>query len=357
MKNESENSKAFNELMSDAPAGQFDLAPGLSAEEMKAIFFDEDALIEAPEKIYRLNGGKHRYYYKFDEAGEPIFFTSVTTMIKQTMPTSPHLIKWIADMGYDESQNYAQDRADYGTFMHAEIAELLITQRYDMNNLKSKLKDYIEKEKLPQDFINYADDFKKDILAFAQFMIDCKVKPLAVEIVLAHPTDGYAGAIDLVCEMTLEISDYWGVHYKTGAQAGEPKKTKKECTFMAIVDFKSGRKGFYEEHEVQLQAYHEMWQLAYPEKKVERYFNWSPKDWRGTTPTYNLKDQSEANSRAKLAHLVELARIENDRKNNVVTLVEGVIDLKKGLGSNVTEMSLSELVKKRQAEKDKANNK
>ena len=56
---------------------------------------------------------------------------------------------------------------------------------------------FIESEQLPSDFMGYADDFKKDILAFAQFMKDTDLKPLAIEIVLTNPEDGYAGAIDL----------------------------------------------------------------------------------------------------------------------------------------------------------------
>lgn len=354
MKNESEqNSAAFDAMMQDAPEGVYELAPGLTSEEMLAVFFNDKALVEAPETIYRLQGSSHRYYYTFDEQGQPNFFTSVTTMIKQTMPTSPHLIKWIADMGYDESRVYAQERADYGTFMHTEIAELLINRTYDTEKVKARLKAYIEKESLPSSFINHADEIKKDVLAFAQFMIECDVKPLAIEIVLAHPTDGYAGAIDLVCEMSVEVKGFFGEHFKTGARAGQPKETKQLQTFTAIVDFKSGRKGFYEEHEIQLQAYCEMWQAHFPNKPVERVYNWSPKDWRTTTPTYNLKDQTESKSRYKLKHLVELAGVERDRRNNTVTIVNGVIDLKAGLAANVTEMTLSELVKKRKKEAQK----
>lgn len=356
MKNESENSKAFEALMSDTPEGAFEIAQGITAEEMKAIFFDEKALVEAPERIYRLNGGKHRYYYKFDPtSGEPEFYTSVTTLIKQTMPTSEHLIKWMADMGYDESKNYAADRAAYGTFMHMEIAELLITKRYDTNQLKSKLKDYIEKEKLPQDFINYEDDLKKDLLAFGQFMIDCQVEPLAIEIVLAHPTDGYAGAIDLVCEMKVDCTDFWGEVYKTGAKAGEPRKTKRTLEVTAIVDFKSGRKGFYEENEIQLEAYMQMWQKHFPNKQVERVFNWSPKDWRGAKPTYNLQDQTAAKSRGKLQHLVELAKIESEKKSNTVVVIDGIIDVTKKTIGDVTELTLSEVVKKRKEDKERNN--
>ena len=167
MRTKSENAKAENEVlnglqpvveMADAvkgiePAasqqpeinpfgtsetGSFEIAPGMTVEEIKAEYFNEDALQEQPEPVYRLDSSGHRYYYTFDENGEPMFYVSVTTLIKQTLPTSPQLIKWIADIGYEESQRYAQERAAYGTFMHSQLAELLIARSYNLNGLKER---------------------------------------------------------------------------------------------------------------------------------------------------------------------------------------------------------------------------
>lgn len=340
--------------LKDTESPVFEIAPGMTAEEMTAMFFAKDALIEAPEKVYRLNASGHRYYYTFREDGQPQFFVSVTTFIKQTMPTSPILLKWIAETGYSESQVYAQERASYGTFMHAQIAELLITGRYDLNSVKARLRDYIEKEQLPSNFINYAEDLKKDILAFAQFAIETNLKPIAIELVLTHPRDGYAGAMDLACEFDAEISGYFGEFYKTGANAGKERKTTKIERVRAIIDFKSGRKGFFEEHEVQLHAYKEMWNLHFPSTPIQRVFNWSPKDWRGTTPTYNLKDQTDSPNAKKLPYLVELARIEDDKRDNTVVLCSGAINLEttKDLTGNISEFTLSEIVKKKTERKE-----
>ena len=377
MRTKSENAKAENEVlnglqpvveMADAvkgiePAasqqpeinpfgtsetGSFEIAPGMTVEEIKAEFFNEDALQEQPEPVYRLDSSGHRYYYTFDENGEPMFYVSVTTLIKQTLPTSPQLIKWIADMGYEESQRYAQERAAYGTFMHSQLAELLIARSYNLNGLKERLKMYIESEQLPGDFINYADDFKKDILAFAQFMKDTDLKPLAIELVLTNPQDGYAGAIDLCAEITIEEKGFFGDVYKTGANAGKPKETKCQRRIRAIIDFKSGRKGFFPEHEVQLLAYKTMWNMHFEKYPVEKVFNWAPKDWRGTTPTYNFKDQTESKNAQKLPYLVELARIEDEKRDNTIVACAGIIDLDKpNFEGNITELSLAEVVKKR----------
>lgn len=330
----------------------YEIAPGMTVEQIKAEFFNADALQEQPEPVYRLDSNGHRYYYTFDENGEPQFYVSVTTLIKQTLPTSPQLLKWIADMGYDESRRYAAERAAYGTFMHAQIGELLITHTYDLNSLRDRLKSYIESEKLPSDFINYADDLKKDVLAFAQFAKDVELKPLAIELVLTNPNDGYAGAIDLCSEITVEEKGFFGEVYKTGAKAGQPKETKQQRRIRAIIDFKSGRKGFFPEHEVQLHAYKTMWNMHFEQYPVEKVYNWSPCDWRGKTPTYKFKDQTESKNAQKLPYLVELARIEDEKRDNTVISCNGIIDLESpNFENNITELSLAEVVKKHSQDK------
>ena len=341
-----------NEVNPFGESSAFEIAPGMTVEQIQAEFFNEDALQEQPEPVYRLDSSGHRYYYTFDKFGEPRFFVSVTTLIKQTLPTSPSLVKWIADMGYEESQRFAQERAHYGTFMHAQLAELLITRSYNLNLIRERLRMFIESEQLPGDFMGYADDFKKDILAFAQFMKDTDLKPLAIEIVLTNPEDGYAGAIDLVAELTIEEKGFFGEVYKTGANAGKPKETKQQRRIRAIIDFKSGRKGFFPEYEIQLHAYKKMWNMNFEAHPVEKVFNWSPKDWRGKTPTYNFKDQTDSKNAKKLPYLVELARIEDEKRDNTVVSCSGIIDLDNpnGLENNVTELSLSEVVKKRKQE-------
>lgn len=311
----------------EQPAGAFEIVPGMTVEEMTAMFFD-GALIEPPYKVWQLNSKGHRYYYKFDDNGNPEFYPSVTTILSQTMPKSEFLIKWIAEKGIDEAERYKAERAAYGTFMHAQFEELIINRFYDLDGLKAKLKDYIDNNKLPADFIYYADDFKKDILAFAQFVLDYDVKPLAVEIALVHPVHNYAGMIDLPCTML-------------------SKPGSKEY-INAIVDFKSGRKGFYEEAEIQLHLYAMMWNENFPDIPIDRVFNFSPKDWR-KKPTYNLKDQTDSPNAKKIPYLLELAAIEDEKRDNTFTAVSGEISLdnEPDLTNNIVSLTLAELVKKK----------
>lgn len=297
------------------------LADGITSEKLSAYFFDATKLARQPETIYRLDSKGHRYYYRFGADDMPIFFTSVTTMIKNTLPTSPSLIKWMADRGSEDSKAEAEERAHYGTFLHIQAGELLINGNYDLDKLQSKLEAYAMVHKVTiRD--NWVGELKKDVLAFAQFMIDTNFKPLAIEICLYHPTDNYAGAIDIVGEMD------W-----------------KKARIRAIIDIKSGRKGFYESHEIQLKAYKEMWDLHFPELPVDKVFNFSPKDWRNS-PTYNFKDQTESRNAEKLPYLVALAKIEDAKRENKVTVIGGNIDLLKRLGDNVSEYTFIELIKK-----------
>ena len=106
----------FEAMEPEQPTGVFEIVPGMTVEEMTAMFFNVDALIEPPYKIWQLNSKGHRYYYRYDENGNPEFFPSVTTILSQTLPKSPFLINWIANKGIEEAERYKGERAAYGTF-------------------------------------------------------------------------------------------------------------------------------------------------------------------------------------------------------------------------------------------------
>lgn len=309
-----------------------EIAPGMTVEEIRAVYFNADALKEPAYRLFQLNSDGHRYYYRFNDAGEPEFYPSVTTLLKQVMPTPPALLDWMIANGKDGSTEKRDLAAAYGTFMHGEFEKLIINRRYDFDSVPASMLAYMERENLPEKvFAEWLPKIRKDVLAFAQFIKDWNVKPLAVEIGLYHPQFHYAGCLDLPCVMT------------------DPKTGK---SFVAIVDFKSGRKGFYEEHELQLHLYKEMWNIHYPETPVTRVFNFSPKDWR-KSPTYNLKDQTDSANAKKLPYLLALATIEDEKRDNTLTIIRGVLDLDKGkISDNILNLSLAELIKTKAAEKD-----
>lgn len=309
-----------------------EIFPGITTEEIKAVFFNADALREPPYRIYQLNTESYRYYYRFDENGDPVFYPSVTTLLRQVMPTSPFLIKWMLENGKEQADEKRDLAAAYGTFMHIQFERLIINRKVNFDTMPAELLDYMQRENLPEKvFTEWIGKIRKDILSFAQFVKDYNVRALAIEIGLAHPEFHFAGCIDLPCVMT------------------DPK-TKKDYT--AIVDFKSGRKGFWEEHELQLHLYKMMWEVNFPDLPVAKVYNFSPKDWR-TKPTYNLKDQTDSVNAKKIPHLLALATIEDEKRENTLTIISGEYSLDDGDPlANITTLSLSELIKKKAEEKE-----
>ena len=327
-----QNDAALAALMAPEAEPAKEVFPGMTVEEIRAVFFNADALKEPPYRVFQLNSDGYRYYYRFNENGEPEFYPSVTTLLKQVMPTPPALLDWMIANGKDGGTEKRDIAAAYGTFMHGQFETLIINRRYDFDNVPAVLLAYMEREHVPESlFSQWVVKVRKDVLAFAQFVKDYNVKPLAVEIGLVHPKFHYAGCLDLPCVMT------------------DPKTAK---TFTAIVDFKSGRKGFFEEHELQLHLYREMWNVNFENVPIERVFNFSPKDWR-TKPTYNLKDQTDSVNAKKLPYLLALATIEDEKRDNTLTIVRGVLDLDKGkIADNVFTLSLSELIRTKADAKD-----
>ena len=76
------------------------------------------------------------------------------------------------------------------------------------------------------------------------------------------------------------------------------------------------------------------------------FFNFSPKDWR-KKPSYNLKEQTESPNIRKIPYLLEIAAIEDEKRDNTFTAVNGmvVLDDAPDLSQNVISLSLAELIK------------
>lgn len=307
--------------------GAIEVAPGLTSEEMKALFFNAEALREPAYRLYQLNSDNHRYYYRY--VGDDIrFYPSVTTLIKQVLPTSPALIDWMIANGKDGSIEKRDLAAAYGTFMHIQYESLVINRRYDFDNVPNLLSEYLAKENLPEKVFNeWLTKVRKDVLAFAQFVKDWNVRALAVEVGLCSEK-GFAGCVDLPCMMT------------------DPKTGD---TFRAIVDFKSGRKGFWEEHEIQLHLYSIMWNENFPDCPISRVFNFSPKDWR-KKPTYNLKEQTEAKSAQKIPHILGLASVLYEDREDTLTIISGELNLDSGkIDDAYKTVSLADVIKSKKA--------
>lgn len=323
-----------------------ELLPDVFYEVCVPEFLDPNWMREQPEEVFRLDRKGRRYYYTLDENNNPTFYISVTTFIQNSLPTSPFLTEWKVQQGENYAE-VAEERAHYGTFLHIQCGELLIDSTYNLDTLPYKLEKYADEHKLQPSFLKHSEELKRDVLAFAQFIIDKEVTPIAIEIVLTDRERGLAGAVDLVCEMNVEEKVLSEQRYQSGPRKGQRKEVKEIQRQVCIVDIKSGRKGFWESHEIQLHQYWRMWDMAFPNVRVQKVFNWAPSDWRPPIPSYKLKDQTLVKSKEKLPYLVRIAQVEDERKDNSLTIYHGTIDIVKGLYDNVETISMTELIRKK----------
>lgn len=308
------------------------VSAGYTAEEVKSQFFNEMAILEKPRQIFRLQYEGNRYYYTFGDDGEPRFFISITSLTDKQAPKGSHLIKWMAEKGIEAAEAHRDKRAEYGTFLHICCGELMLNKRFDLDALPIRLEEHFTPLHLPLQWIReFVPELRKDILSFAQFLKDYEVEPIAIEMPLASDMYGCASTIDIVARMNDKCYD------KT-----PPEKRKK---VWAIIDIKSGKKGFNEQHEVQLY----MGKIAFEENfptspRIDKMFNWSPQDWY-KYPTYKVKDQTQTKGQKKLEHYLALQAIDEDGQEKLITVTGGKIDLNEDLTANYKSAPYTEIVK------------
>lgn len=333
------------------------IALGTTAEQMKAMYFNATQLKEVNYRLYQLNSRGERYYYTFSEDGEPIFFPSVTTILHKVAPENKILTEWKLSLGKEQSEAYTAERAAYGTFLHGQLEKLIIARAIDLDTIKDELVLYAESHKLTESFAeSHIEEAKADIVAFAKWIKDYDVRPYAVEIALYSPSLGCAGMIDLVANLReYSLDDEQKAVEKAGADAEKVAKAHEKygARIDAIVDFKSGKKGFYESYEIQLEIYRRMWNEQFPDTPIERIFNIAPKNWLGTVkkvPSYSFEEQTDKPSALKIEPILNLYALEEERERKIVS-ISGMLSLDSE-NTNVQIFNLVDLVKEHRAEVD-----
>ena len=225
--------------------------------------------IEPSYRLYRYDRGDDRFYYQV--TGEDIKpYLSVTSFVSKSLPTSKYLIKWVGDLGNDMSDHKAYVAALYGTIYHIEIAKAVKEMSYDFRTIRKVLQSSVPVH-LYHLISRWEWQLKKDMAAFILFLQEKVVRVIACEIGVASDEYGLGGTIDLVCEL------------KFG-----------QGTVIAIVDFKSGKKGFWDSHELQLHCYKEIFNESFGALlEVTHVFNFAPNDWK-KKPSYKLKNQTKS---------------------------------------------------------------
>lgn len=340
----------------------------MNAKELVTTYFKHDSLMLRPYTMWRhsFGEGNGRMYYSFDfkpqPNGYPLFFISLTTLLDNTLPTPPSLIKWMCDFpgGQAAAKAYAKQRASYGTIMHALYGRLIKHNTLSREDVKMVVfgtlpdndseVEYLRSIKAPEnvDRNAWVDELWRDCQSFQQFLIEYDVKPMAIEIILGSK-DGYATPIDLVCEMNDTQEGFWGEVYKSNSgdnKKGDPKKSKKIVRIIGLINFKSGRKGFHESNEIQLEFERRLFEENYPNIKVDKIFNFAPVDFKTNIPTYKLKDQSDSLEREMFEPLLKIASLKLFKKTQFIKLSGGTMKFKETDPSTLNKsMPLKEWIK------------
>lgn len=302
----------------------------MSFENVATEWFDEDALRLPDYKVGRVNFGKGRSYIRINEGGQletPLrLYTSLTTAINSCAPMEQPLLEWYCKHGVTEAARLTKVAQMYGTLMHLEIGKFLKEKVYDFDTTDQVVEDYTSEHSYwDTDCKEWAMKLKYDMAAFIQFFIDYEVVPLGIEYVLLSDK-GFGTLIDLVCKITISEKGYWGEFYKTGDRKGEPKETSMRVTKTAIINFKSGRKGFYRSNGIQIECERQLWEENFADLPIDMAMNWAPNEWT-SNPGYHVKDwkgdicQEEIDAVLMLANVRYASKAENKSYLNISGVV------------------------------------
>lgn len=258
-----------------------------------------------PHELFKVDLAAGRYYYRPTRGHQILWYLSVTTLVKNVLPTSEYLVNWKIEQGSPEAAHEAMmEAAWYGDIMHGQMLDFVIYQKWNPDNLQPFIDNYIQHNQLSVHGSlrrSYYDKCVSDMIAWTQFCHDVNLTPVAVEYPLFSDSKRVAGRTDLIAALDTKIKGHHGEVYKSGPRKGKPKETYKTIRVRTMIDLKSGRKNFYEGHEVQLQIYKDLWEETFAEYPIQRIYNWSPKDWRSDAG-YNFRDQTGKHSEKLMEH-------------------------------------------------------
>lgn len=275
-------------------------------------WFDPAALRLPNYKVGRVNYGQGRSYVRLNEDGtleHPFrLYTSLTTAINSCAPMEQPLLEWYCKHGLAEAKRLLKLNQNYGTLMHMEIGKYLTLNYYDFDTVQERVTAYLSENNFWQpETDNWANDLKYDIAAFVAFAQEHEVKPMGIEYVLLS-NKGFGTLIDLVCKMNIPVKGYWGEVYKSGERKGQPKETTQIVEKTCIINFKSGKHGFYRSNGIQIECERQLFEENFPDIKIDCAMNWAPKEWI-SEPGWSLKDWTGEIDQAEIDAVLSLAEI------------------------------------------------
>lgn len=168
----------------------------------------EIRVVDKEKGILRVTTADERWYYRelpLRDPGSPAFeFVPSVTWICDHYPKGTEFFKWLASKGWDEAEAIKSSAGDRGTRVHKAIQDLIEGREILIDSKYPSSDDGAEKE--------LTFDEYEAVLSFALWYSENKPRIIAWEFVVWG--DGYAGTVDLLCEIDGKI---WLVDFKTSA--------------------------------------------------------------------------------------------------------------------------------------------
>lgn len=322
----------------------------LKTELVTTDFFDPEAIRIQPYDIYRVSFNKFRAYYRWFE-DDPKLYSSLTTAIHHSMPMAEGLLDYYLKHGRNEADRLTKIAANYGTLMHTTIGKYCRSQEFNFNteHCQALVNEYCgEIEFWEPECKEWARRLQEDLLAWVQFENDYNLKPIAIELILCSDRYGYATPIDVVAYADVPTRGYHGEVYKTGKNAGQPKITEKTERTLILINMKSGRKGIYDTHRVQMEFEGRLFEENYPDMGKPRICNWAPNEWKSDNPTYKLVDQTGKTSDNEFegVRLIADARFTEKLYEKEYTYIYGEHTKGNTTSKNITKVDIIEHLKR-----------
>ena len=121
------------------------------------------------------------HWYEISRGGKFVSCVPSATTILQSYPTSPQLLKWLAENGWSESQRIKNEAGSKGTRVHTAIETLLNGNTLDQ--------------------INFSLEEWYKIYCFTRWYADYKPEIISLEMPIFSKKYGYAGRTDCICKI------------------------------------------------------------------------------------------------------------------------------------------------------------
>ena len=298
----------------------------IECEEVHELFWDGvNGLMKPEYQLYRLKTAIGRVYFRFTDPRNfkgAILYSGATSLADE-IPTPEEIIDWKIAKGKYETKRYTWMRTLFGSLSHTVLAQYVMDRTVDLSAIPKRVREYF----FANDFYSPEEEIKalgvelqKDVIAFKRWIEDYNVQFIAIELPVYSDSDFTASQID-----------FWVI---MDCYEGKGKnKTKKRV--MAIIDYKTTKKGARDEMRYQLHSYKNLLQERFPELDLSniRLYNlmgkaWRSTNWNGRTKPYLMTDQTDKVDHERYIHYHALSMItRNEKIKRNVSFISGEMSL------------------------------